>query len=72
MLAHARREPAPPPDEPRPPPRRPRPPPAGGRYALLVVNDKHIDPVYAGMVAPLDETLGLEGVLTARKSAGSR
>ncbi|APW61697.1 TIR domain-containing protein [Paludisphaera borealis] len=44
--------------------------PGAGRYALLVINDKHVDPVYASLAAPLDEAFSLEGVLASEDVGG--
>src|SRR5262249_7124973 len=44
--------------------------PGQGRYALLVINDKHVDPVFAALAAPLDDTLGLEALLTSQDVGG--
>jgi ubiquinone/menaquinone biosynthesis C-methylase UbiE len=44
--------------------------PGGGRYALLVINDTYDDPLYAGLVAGVSDSLNLEGALTGRDIGG--
>lgn len=57
-----------------PPPEVPAPIPAagpeGGRYALLVVNDKYDSPAFAKLVAQSDDSRSLESVLTSHNIGG--